>query len=101
VGGVEIICGTLILVGLLTRLATIPLIVILIVAIVSTKVPILLGRDFLGFHPAHLGRYGFWSMAHEIRADLCMLLGCLYLLVIGGGAWSADLRLQRQKDAPS
>src|SRR5260370_39151497 len=46
VGIVEILCGTLIILGLFTRLAAIPLIIIMIVAIVSTKVPILLGHDF-------------------------------------------------------
>jgi hypothetical protein len=50
VGGVEIICGVLIIVGLFTRLAAIPLIIIMVVAIVSTKVPILLGHEFLIFH---------------------------------------------------
>ena len=49
VGVVEIVCGTLIILGLFTRLAAIPLIVIMIVAIISTKVPILLGQDFLDF----------------------------------------------------
>ena len=39
VGVVETVCGALIIVGLFTRLAAIPLIVIMIVAIVSTKIP--------------------------------------------------------------
>lgn len=64
VGIVEIVCGTLIIFGLFTRLAAIPLIIIMIVAIVSTKVPILLGHDFWTFHVQKLPRYGFWSMAH-------------------------------------
>jgi putative oxidoreductase len=90
VGGVETICGALIVLGLFTRLASIPLIVIMIVAIVSTKVPILLGHDFWIFHLPKLPRYGFWSMMHEARADFCMLLGSIYLLIEGGGAWSLD-----------
>jgi putative oxidoreductase len=89
VGVVETICGALIIVGLFTRLASIPL----IVAIVSTKIPILLGHDFWIFHVQKLPRYGFWSMAHEARADLCMLLGALYLLIEGAGAWSLDALL--------
>ena len=83
VGVVEIVCGALIILGLFTRLAAIPLIVIMIVAIVSTKIPILLGHDFWIFHVPKLPRYGFWSMAHEARADFCMLLGSLYLLIEG------------------
>jgi putative oxidoreductase len=95
VGIVEIICGTLIILGLLTRLAAIPLIVIMVVAIVSTKVPIVLGYDFWIFHLPKLPRYGFWSMMHEARADFDMLLGALYLLIEGAGAWSLDAVLAR------
>jgi uncharacterized membrane protein YphA (DoxX/SURF4 family) len=95
VGVVEIICGTLIILGLLTRLAAIPLIIIMIVAIVSTKIPILLGHEFWIFHLPKFARYGFWSMLHEARADLDMLLGSLYLLIVGAGTWSFDARLAR------
>ena len=93
VGIVETVCGALITVGLLTRLAAIPLIVVMLVAIVSTKVPILLGRDFWIFHVQQLPRYGFWSLAHEARADFDMLLGSLYLLIEGAGKWSLDFVL--------
>jgi putative oxidoreductase len=96
VGIVEIVCGVLIIVGLFTRLAAIPLIVIMIVAVVSTKIPILLGHDFWIFHAAKFPHYGFWSMAHEARADLCMLLGALYLLIEGAGKWSLDALLARR-----
>jgi putative oxidoreductase len=99
VGAVETICGALIILGLFTRLAAIPLIVIMIVAIVSTKVPILLGQDFWIFHMPKVARYGFWSMMHEARDDLGMLLGSLYLLIEGGGKWSFDALLNR--DRPS
>ena len=34
-------------------------------------------------------------MMHESRADLTMLLGCLYLLIVGAGRWSLDARMQR------
>ena len=93
VGVVEIVCGALIILGLFTRLAAVPLIVIMIVAIASTKVPILLGHDVWIFHLPKLGRYGFWSMLHEGRADFTMLLGSLYLLIDGGGRWSIDALL--------
>ena len=90
VGTVETICGVLIILGLFTRLAAIPLIVIMIVAIASTKVPILLGHEYWIFHLPKLARYGFWSMMHEARDDFAMLLGSLYLLIEGGGKWSLD-----------
>lgn len=93
VGTVEIFCGALVLLGLLTRLAAIPLVVAMLVAILSTKVPILLGHGFWGFSPRELPYYGFWGMAHEARTDWSMLLGSLFLLVVGAGPWSLDARL--------
>ena len=96
VGVVETVCGLLIILGLLTRLAAIPLIIVMIVALISTKLPILLGHDVLMFHLAQdIKRTGFWSMMHEARADLTMLLGCIYLLIVGGGRWSLDNALSR------
>jgi putative oxidoreductase len=77
VGVVEIVCGALILLGLRTRLAAVPLIIDMIVAIATTKIPILL-------------EHGFWKMAHEARTDLSMLLGSLFLIIIGSGTWSLD-----------
>ena len=94
VGVVETVCGLLIILGLFTRLASIPLIIIMIVALVSTKLPILVGHDVWIFHLAQdIKRTGFWSMMHEARADLTMLLGCLYLLIVGAGRWSFDARM--------
>ncbi|MCW5976425.1 MAG: DoxX family protein [Bryobacteraceae bacterium] len=46
VGVVEIVSGAMILVGLLTRVAAMPLIIDMCVAIASTKVPILWARGF-------------------------------------------------------
>lgn len=80
VGTFEIVCGVLVLLGLLTRLAVIPLIVVMLVAISSTKIPILMDR-------------GFWSMAHESRTDFAMLLGSIFLLIVGAGRLSVDSRL--------
>ena len=73
VGETEIVCGALIIAGLFTRLAAVPLIAIMILAIVSTKIPILLGQDIWIFHLPKMPHYGFWSMAHEARADVWML----------------------------
>ncbi len=77
VGGFEVLCGVLILVGLFTRLASIPLIIIMLVAIVTTKAEV-------------LAKNGFWEMLHGSRTDWSMLLGSLFLLIRGGGKWSAD-----------
>lgn len=95
---VEIGGGLLVVLGLLTRPAALVLAINISVAILSTKVPILLGHEFWGFHLRNLPRYGFWAMAHEIRTDFCMLLGSLFLLVVGGGLWSFDaITARRQK----
>jgi putative oxidoreductase len=80
VGVVEIVCGVLLVVGLMTRVATIPLIVDMLVAIATTKLPILL-------------RSGFWAMAHEARTDYAMFLGSVFLLLVGAGRRSLDARI--------
>jgi uncharacterized membrane protein YphA (DoxX/SURF4 family) len=80
----EIICGTALIIGLLTRLAAVPLIITMIVAITTTKIPILM-------------KSGFWAMAHEARPDFAMLLGCLFLLVAGAGTWSLDANWSRKR----
>ncbi len=59
-------------------------------AILSTKVPILLGHGYGPFTPPQLSRYGFWSMASEARTDFAMLMSLLFLLIVGAGPWSLD-----------
>lgn len=79
-GAVEIVCGGLLVLGLLTRWAAIPLIIDMLVAIASTKIPILV-------------KSGFWAMAHGARTDYAMLLGCIFLTLAGAGPLSVDARL--------
>ena len=84
----EIACGLLIAAGLLTRLAVIPTITIMLVAISTTKMPILTND-------------GFWKMAHEARTDFSMLLGSIFLLIVGAGWCSLDAvigRLPRRRE---
>jgi uncharacterized membrane protein YphA (DoxX/SURF4 family) len=97
VGATEMLCGALVLLGLLTRLASVPLIATMLVAIVTTKVPILLGSEFWGLHLRELSSYGFWSMAHEARTDFAMLLGSIFLLIVGAGPLALDTALQRRR----
>src|SRR5713101_3910542 len=77
VGVVEIVCGTLLLIGLLTRLAAIPLLIDICVALYSTKI-------------VTLAKNRIWSTLHEARTDVSMLLGLIFLLLVGGGALSLD-----------
>lgn len=93
VGAVEIVAGALVIAGLLTRLAAIALLIDISVAIISTKIPILLGHGYWGFSLAKLPYYGIWGMLHEARTDLSMLLGLVFLLIVGAGLWSPDARL--------
>jgi len=88
VGGFEVFCGLLVLLGFFTRLAILPLLLIMLVAFFTTKLPILL-QD------------GFWKMAHEARTDYCMVLGLLFLLLAGAGKTSMDAWLtgRRRKKA--
>lgn len=80
VGSFEIVCGALILLGLLTRFASIPLIIIMLVAIATTKAEVLADK-------------GFWEMLHGSRTDWAMLLGSIFLLIKGSGFLSLDKKL--------
>ena len=102
VGVVEIGCGLLVLLGLFTRWAALPLWIVISTAIVSTKIPILLGHGLWGFSLPKLAQYGFWSLVHEARVDFSMWLGLLFLFCAGGGAWSLDaVREKRDHPTPS
>jgi uncharacterized membrane protein YphA (DoxX/SURF4 family) len=79
-GAFEIVCGALVLLGLLTRLASIPLFIIMLVAFVTTKWPMLIAK-------------GFWITAHEYRTDFAMTLLLVYLLIYGSGRWSIDSKI--------
>lgn len=92
VGGVELLGGLLVLLGLRTCWAAWPLLGVMAVAFVSVKIPILLGHGFAGFELRPLPHYGFLSMMHEARNDLCMIAGLAYLLLAGPGPWSLDER---------
>lgn len=73
----EITCGSLILIGLFTRLATVPLLCVMLIAFIKTKIPILRTN-------------GCWSFLHEYRTDFAMTLLLLFLLSSGGGRFSLD-----------
>lgn len=80
VGGFEVVCGAMILLGLFTRLAAIPLLTIMLVAIATTKTEVLLND-------------GFWEMVHGSRTDWSMMLGSIFLAIKGGGSFSIDTAL--------
>jgi len=86
VGTVETICGLMVIAGFLTRLAAIPLLIDISVAIATTKIPM-------------LAKAGFWATMHEARTDLCMFLGCLFLIAVGSGRSSVDTTLRRSGES--
>ena len=79
VGTFEIACGFLVLVGLFTRLASIPLLIVILTAIAATKIPEL-------WRPEQ----GFWFMVSDARNDFAMMMGLLFLISVGAGSWSLD-----------
>jgi putative oxidoreductase len=86
VGVVETVCGLLLIVGFLTRVAAIPLVIDISVAIVTTKLPM-------------LAKVGFWGTMHEARTDFCMLLGSLFLIAVGSGPLAADTILRGSSES--
>jgi len=79
-GTFEILCGTLVILGLATRLASIPLFIIMLTAFVTTKIPILIHK-------------GIWPWAHEYRTDFAMTVLLIYLVIYGSGRWSLDSKI--------
>jgi len=86
VGTFEIVCGLLVILGLWTRIVSVPLLCIISTAIVTTKFPILL-------------KSGFWSMEDAARTDYSMFMGLIFLLFAGSGSISVDAQLAKGKPA--
>jgi len=83
VASFEIVCGVLMLIGFSVRVAAIPLLIIMITAITTTKIPILQDK-------------GFWQMAHDSRTDFSMTLLIIFLIIYGAGKFSVDYWIQQK-----
>jgi uncharacterized membrane protein YphA (DoxX/SURF4 family) len=81
----EIICSILIMIGFFTRLAVIPLLIIMSVAFITTKWPLLVEK-------------GFWPMAHDGRTDFAMTLLLIFLFIYGSGNRSIDLNRYAKRE---
>ncbi len=88
IGVTEIICGALLIVGLFTRLACVPLLIDICVALYLTKI-------------VTFTKNGFWDTLHEARTDVSMLLGLVFLLIVGGGTLALDARYPEGLDPKS
>ena len=80
VGTFEIVCGLLVLFGRFTRLASIPLLIVILTAIVTTKIP-------------ELSHQGFWFMVNDARADFAMTMCLLFLISVDSVGWSVASRI--------
>ena len=84
VGTFEVLCGLLLLLGLWTRLVSIPLLIVITTAIATTKVPELFRSN-----------QGFWYMVSDARTDFAMFCCLIFLISLGGGNWSLDATLAK------
>jgi putative oxidoreductase len=97
----EIGGGLLLMSGLGTRLISLPFIVEMIVAMLSTKISLFLGTSPLPKPPSP-PQAGLWAVLHEIRSDYAQIMSCIYLLAAGPGPWSLDALLaKRRASAPA
>jgi putative oxidoreductase len=96
-GVLEIVGGLLLLTGFLTRLVSVPFVIEMLVAMLSTKIPLYLGTSPLPLPPVP-PQIGFWAVLHEIRSEYAQLMVTIFLLLEGPGRWSLDALLERRKE---
>jgi putative oxidoreductase len=85
VATLAILSGVLVLLGLATRPATIPLPAVISIAMVTTKIP-----EF--FRPTQ----GGWYSVSDARADFAMPCSLIFLLATGGGSLDIEARFAGQ-----
>jgi len=81
---IEIAGGLAVVLGIYAGDAALALLAVIVVALVTTKLPILFGRPLGPFALAKLTYYGLGSFLHEARVDLCMLLGTVSVILDAG-----------------
>jgi putative oxidoreductase len=96
VGVLEIVGGILLITGFLTRLISVPFIIEMLVAMLSTKIALYLGTSPLPLPPAP-PQVGFWAVLHEIRSDYAQIMTVIFLLITGPGRWSIDALMTRER----
>ncbi len=86
VGTFEIVCGLMVLAGIFTRIVSVPLLIVILTAIATTKIPEL-------FRPEQ----GFWFMVSDARTDFAMTMGLLFLIIAGAGSLSLDASFAKSR----
>ncbi|HEU5457846.1 MAG TPA: DoxX family protein [Terracidiphilus sp.] len=84
VAGVEVTAGAAMILGLFAGDAAVLLLCVIGMALLTTKLPILLGHGFWHFHAPEKGPYGILQFIHEARTDLAMLFGLVAVLIDRG-----------------
>src|SRR5215470_17529851 len=96
VGGLEIVGGVMLILGLGTRLITIPFMIEMLVAMLSTKPALYLGTYPLPL-PSAPPQVGIWAVLHEVRSEYAQLLTVAFLLINGPGKWSLDALFHKER----
>jgi putative oxidoreductase len=84
VGIVEIVSGAAMLLNLYAGEAAVLLLCVSITAIVTTKIPILIGHHLGPFNASSTAGVGIFSFLHEARLDIAMFLSLIAILVDSG-----------------
>jgi putative oxidoreductase len=92
----EIVGGLLLISGFLTRFISVPFIIEMIVAMLSTKISLYLGTSPLPLPPSP-PQVGLWAVLHEIRSEYAQIMSAGFLLIAGPGPWSVDAILARSR----
>lgn len=77
VGGTEVLCGLLVLLGVGVRVSVVPLMAILLAALLAVRLPLLGAEGLVGF-------------LHASLLETVLLLACAFLLRAGAGPLSMD-----------
>ncbi len=98
IGALEIVGGILLIVGLFTSLISIPFIIEMIVANLSTKIALYVGTSPLPL-PSSPPTVGLWAVLHESRSEYGQIMAVIFLLIVGPGVWSVDAFLARRRQS--
>ena len=94
----EIVGGLMLMSGFLTRFISVPFIIEMLVAMLSTKIALYLGTSTLPLPPSP-PQFGIWAVLHEVRSEFAQMMCSVFLLCAGPGPWSIDALLARRKEA--